>query len=258
MTACIRITSRANAFIKFLHSLHDRKARDEHGKFLAEGIRTCSALLDSPIVYERLIVTDEWFTQAQEMVPLESIVLVNNEAMSKVSPAATPSGMVGLFNIPPQPPLEQLSSGLVLAGIADPGNMGTLIRSAVVFGSPLIVLVGGVDPWNFKAVQASAGTIGHSRLFRLSWEDVVKHVRAHNAKLLALVVTGGEDPRRIAYRDNYFFVVGGEAHGIPLEWVLQCDQKITLPMSGAAESLNAAIAGSLALALVYWEQHPVV
>lgn len=257
MTTCIRITSRNNSFIKFLHSLHERKAREACGKFLAEGTRTCSALLASSIKCERLIVTDALFAQAQSMVPLESILLVDDEVISKASPATTPSGMVGLFQMPEQLPLAKLSSGLVLAEVSDPGNMGTLIRSAVAFAAQSVVLVGGTDPWNFKTVQASAGALGNIPLFRLSWEEFVEHARATQCDLSALVVRGGEDPRKVLYSDKHFFVVGGEANGIPREWADQCNRQVTLSMPGDTESLNAAIAGSLALALAYWQAHPV-
>lgn len=257
MNTCIRIASTSNTFVKFLHSLHDRKGREEWGKFLAEGTRICGSLLASPLKCEKLIVTDELFAQAQEMVPQESIVLVSKEVMRKVSTATTPSGMVGLFEIPQQLPIDQISAGLVLANIMDPGNMGTLIRSAVAFNCPSIVLVGGVDAWNSKTVQASAGTVGNIALFNLSWEEFIAYTAAKNYELSALVVRGGQDPRTLPYAPEHFFVVGGEAQGIPQAWVDQCTRKVTLPMPGAAESLNAAIAGSLALALEYWQTHPV-
>lgn len=257
MSTCIRITSINNTFVKSLHSLHDRKDREEQGKFLAEGTRICSSLLASSLVCEKLIVTDALFAQAQEMVPESSIVLVSNEVMRKVSTATTPSGMVGLFEIPKELPLEQLSSGLVLAYVMDPGNMGTLIRSAVAFNYTSLVLVGGVDPWNSKTVQASAGTLGNIALFNLSWEAFVAYARSNEYEVSALVVRGGEDPRTVSYGKKHFFVVGGEAQGIPYPWISQCTRKVTLPMPGAAESLNAAIAGSLALGLLYWQTHPV-
>jgi TrmH family RNA methyltransferase len=257
MTTCTRITSPTNTFVKFLNSLHDRKGREEWGKFLAEGTRICGSLLASPLKCEKLIVTDALFAQAQEMVPHEIIVLVSDEVMRKVSSATTPSGMVGLFEIPEQLSLDKLSSGLVLTHIMDPGNMGTLVRTAVAFNYASLILVGGVDPWNAKTVQASAGTLGNIALFHLSWDEFVAHARNRHCELSALVVRGGEDPRKFSYQKDHFFIIGGEAQGIPQAWIDQCNRKLTLPMPGAAESLNAAIAGSLTLALAYWQMHPI-
>lgn len=257
MNTCTRITSTSNAFVKFLHSLHDRKHREESGNFLAEGTRICGSLLASPLACEKLIVTEPLFPQAQEMVPEHLIVLVSNEVMRKISTATTPSGIVGLFKIPPQPAMHHLASGLVLANIMDPGNMGTLIRSAVAFNYQSIVIIGGVDPWNSKAVQASAGTIGNISLFTLSWDEFVAHAHSNDYEISALVVRGGIDPRTCSFSKKQFFVVGGEAQGIPQPWIDQCTRSITLPMPGAAESLNAAVAGSLALGLYYWSNNPV-
>lgn len=250
----VRITSLANPFIVTLSTLHTRKGRKAEGMFLAEGLRTCTSLIASPLQLEKLIVTDELLPEARVLVSEDNIVVVPEKVMKKISTATTPSGMVGVFHIPPQPCLETLTSGIVCARLMDPGNMGTLVRTAVAFNYRSVVVVEGVDPWNPKTVQATAGTLGNVSLFCVSWEEFRAYTTRHGYELSALVVRGGSDPRTRKFSERHLFVVGGEAEGIPETWINECDHRITLPMPGNAESLNAAVAGSLALALGYWEK----
>jgi TrmH family RNA methyltransferase len=252
------ITSLTNPFIKFICTLHERKGREASGKFIAEGIRTCSTLLASKITCEKLIATEEMLPQVQDMVHPDLLVVVTPQVMRKISTSTTPSGVIGLFAIPVQSPLSQLTAGLVLAEVMDPGNMGTLIRSAVAFGCTSIVLIGGVDPWNPKVVQASAGCMGNIALFELSWDDFYEYATCKKYEIIALVVSGGEDARSIHYSSHHFLMVGGEANGIPQAWIDASTRRVTLPMPGPTESLNVAIAGALALAVVYWQQIPIV
>ena len=109
-----------------------------------------------------------------------------------------------------------------------------------------VIVIEGVDPWNPKVVQASAGTIGLVTIFQLSWQQLLKNKKTH--KLCALVISNGKKSEDIDFK-NMLLIVGSEAHGIPPAWIDQCEEKLTLPMPGRLESLNAAVAGSIALYL---------
>src|SRR5438128_1706538 len=109
-----------------------------------------------------------------------------------------------------------------------------------------VVCIETVDPWNPKVVQASAGAIAHVSIFRISWDDVMLNKK--NIPLYALVASEGQTPNNLNL-SNALLIVGSESHGIPQNWIDQCDEKITLPMPGNFESLNAAVAGSIALYL---------
>jgi RNA methyltransferase, TrmH family len=124
--------------------------------------------------------------------------------------------------------------------------MGTLIRSCAAMNYKTVVCIKGTDPWSPKVVQASAGTIGMVNIFQVTWDELIQNKQ--NLNLCALVVSGGNKPQDIDL-SNTLLVVGSEAHGIPDEWLGQCEQKLTLPMPGKTESLNAAVAGSIALYL---------
>lgn len=238
------ITSRTNPEIKHVASLQSKKHRTEHGQFIAEGIRACSTLIQHGHTPIALYVTERNITAAEEIIKEAHIVLVSDHVMEKISGATTPSGVLGLFSIPKPPTPNQLTSGLVLARIADPGNTGTLMRTAAALNAKSVVIIEGADPWNPKVIQASAGTIGMLNIFQWNWQELLKH--KGDKKLYALVLSEGMDPQNVD-KKNALLVVGSEAHGIPQEWIATCDKTVTLAMPGGTESLNAAIAGSIAL-----------
>ena len=148
------------------------------------------------------------------------------------------------------PPLNKLSDGIILAQISDPGNMGTLIRTAAAMKASSVVIVDGSDPWSPKVIQASAGCSALVNIFRIEWQALVHTIKQQNLKLIAMFVSGGKTPDELSFKDS-LLVVGSEAHGIPESWFGECDELMTLPMPGKTESLNAAIAGSIALYLAY-------
>ncbi len=241
------ITSLQNPEIKLIEKLHDSKARKEQGKFLAEGIRVCSTLIASDAKLIQLYITEKMQSYALGFTTEHKVTIVNDQIMKKISNSENPSGILGVFEIPKQKDLNLLTSGIVLAQISDPGNMGTLIRSAAAMGIKTVILIEGADPFNSKVVQSSAGTLLQVNLFRLSWDELIKNKQ--KLKLCALVVSGGRKPNEINLNET-LLVIGNEAHGIPENWQNQCDEKMTLPMIGNVESFNAAIAGSIAMYLL--------
>jgi TrmH family RNA methyltransferase len=126
--------------------------------------------------------------------------------------------------------------------------MGTLIRTAAALGKKTVIVAEGTDPWNIKVVQASAGTIGLVNIHSLSWRELLK--KKGGRPLAALVVKDGIHPKKIDL-SHALLVIGNEAHGLPTAWLRDCEYKITLPMPGNIESLNAAVAGSIAMYLAW-------
>lgn len=238
------ITSLINPEVKAVASLHRSKYRKEKKQFIAEGVRACKTIVDAGHEPRYTYATAALFPDAREIVGDELVTEVSPEVMQKMSAATSASGLLMVFAIPEEPALETLSSGLVLAQISDPGNMGTLMRTASAMNVKTVVCIEGCDPWSPKVVQASAGTIGYLTIHQISWQTLIEH--KHKLQLCALVVQGGTNPKELSFEKS-LLVVGNEAHGIPEAWSAQCDQKLTLPMPGKAESLNAAVAGSIAL-----------
>lgn len=240
------INSTENSLVKRVVQLHSAKHRDKHQEFIAEGFRTISTLITAGSKLITLFTTEEFLYDAQQIAEDKQIVIVPDNVLKKISCAVTPSGLLATFAIPQQPDLKTLGSGIVLAQLSDPGNMGTLIRTAAAMNKKTVVCVESVDPYNPKVVQASAGAIGVVSLFCVSWAEIVAH--KNYLRLCALVATEGDHPEEIDL-NNTLIVVGNEGAGIPAAWIAQCDEKITLPMPGNFESLNAGVAGSIALYL---------
>ncbi len=243
------ITSLINPDVKYITSLHSAKGRAQHNQFIAEGIRVCQTLLESSLKLSRLYATHAMLDQAKLMVNDEDrIVAVSAKVMEKISTSVTPSGIMAVFAIPKPADLADLGAGVVLAHIADPGNMGTLIRSAAALGARNVVTIEGADVWSPKVVQATAGALGAVKIFRCTTEELLE--QKGELKLNALVVEGGASVES-ASRKDCLLVVGNEAHGIPHDLLVACDQEITLSMPGKIESLNAAVAGSIAMYMVF-------
>ena len=238
------ITSAQNPLIQRAIKLHTSKYRASFQEFIAEGGRTIHTLIESNLALRTLFATEENITLAEKLTSSKNIILVPKALMNKMSTAGTPSGLLALFSIPAKKDITMLSGGIVLAQIQDPGNAGTLIRTAAAMNKKTVVFVESVDPWSPKVVQASAGTIGFVSIFSLSWNELINNKK--HLKLYGLVVSEGSNPDTIS-TNNALLVIGNEANGIPQEWINQCDATINLPMPGQCESLNAAVAGSIAL-----------
>lgn len=241
-----KINSLTNDHVKHVVQLHASKYRSKLQEFIAEGFRTISTIIQAGNTPITLFVIDDFLYDARQLVTEKLIMVVSPEVMAKMSTSKSPSGLLALFNIPAQPSFDTLGAGIVLAQITDPGNMGTLIRTAAAMNKKTIVCVETVDPWNPKVVQATAGAISMVSIFCINWHDLLLNKK--DIPLCALVAAEGIAPNSIDL-SNALIVVGNESHGISEEWVAQCDEKITLPMPGKFESLNAAVAGSIALYL---------
>ena len=236
------IESRTNQEIKQVASLHEKKYRYQYQQFIAEGIRTISTLIAAGYVPEKLYITHEHSRSAAQLHP--QYTCVSQHVMQKISTATTPSGILAVFALPQSPCAEQLTTGLVLADITDPGNMGTLIRSCVAMGFKSVIVVKGTDPWGPKVIQSSVGTIGYAHIFFFTFKQLCIHKK--EMKLCALVPKNGIAIQS-ASLTHCLFVVGNEAEGIPDAWLKNCNEYITIKMLGKSESLNAAVAGSIAL-----------
>jgi len=240
------INSHANPLIKHVVQLHSSKHRTKAQEFIAEGFRTISTIIKAGTTLINIFVVPEFLYDAEQLTDKKNIIVVDPSVMEKISTSKSPCGLLATFRIPAQPSFDDLAAGLVLAQISDPGNMGTLIRTAAAMNKKTVVCVETVDPWNPKVVQASAGAVATVAIFDITWHDLLLNKK--NIPLYALLATEGKNPRDVNLAQA-LIIVGNEGHGIPESWVAQCDEQITLPMPGNFESLNAAVAGSIALYL---------
>jgi TrmH family RNA methyltransferase len=165
------------------------------------------------------------------------LVVVGEEALRRLSSTQTPQSPVAVMQIPERP-LDPSRSVLVAWQIADPGNLGTMIRTAAAFGLDVGVMAGSVDPWSPKVLRAASG--GHFQTGIGSIEDL----GALQAIKVATVLKGGSSPRSLP-AGRLALLIGSEAHGLPDEVVDIADVRVTIPMAGVTESLNAAAAAAI-------------
>ena len=244
------ISSRANPLVLQYAALKSSQERYAQSLFVAEGTRVCATLHAHGIKLRHLLFTPEHEHQIIKQFPIDLCVRVTTQIIEKIATTETPSGIIGIFEIPEEPVASTITPGLVLAEISTPGNMGTLIRTAAAMGVKSVVVVEGTDPWSPKVVQATAGAIGSVTLFQWSWKELLQYSKQYNIPLCGLVVTGGAKPQEIPLNKS-LLIIGNEAHGLPTTWQKECTYGMTIPMPGNAESLNAAIAGSIALYIGY-------
>jgi TrmH family RNA methyltransferase len=165
------------------------------------------------------------------------LVVVGEEALRRLSSTQTPQSPVAVMQIP-ELPLDPGRSVLVAWQIADPGNLGSMIRTAAAFGLDVGVMAGSVDPWSPKVLRAASG--GH---FQTGIDSKVD-LDALQAIKVATVLSGGTSPRSLP-AGRLALLIGSEAHGLPDEVVDTADVRVTIPMAGPTESLNAAIAAAI-------------
>ncbi len=217
------ITSAANPRLKLVRKLASRRQRDKLGLFVAEGEDLVDGALAAGVEPVDLLVAGE---------------TVDAELLAEVSTLAHPPRVIGVYRREDLPRFEQRPVALALWHVADPGNVGTLIRTADAFGAALALSEGCADPTGPKALRASAGAIFRVPLGRFE-EPVGRRV--------ALVVHRDNTLHELEPAERVVFVLGAEREGLPDEVVAACDAVVSIPIAETAESLNVAVAGAIAL-----------
>ncbi|MFA5998526.1 MAG: RNA methyltransferase [Candidatus Babeliales bacterium] len=239
------IQSLTNPKIKHIVNLHSKSYRQEHKQFIAQGIKTCVTLFEGGYKLHSIYLSEDMYQQHGDFFPSESIVLVTDAIVKKISTTITPSGIVAVFEMP-ENQSAPTDNSIVLYNIQDPGNLGTLIRTAAAMNIHTAYLVEGVDPYNPKVIQATAGTIASVEIVQINWSEFQKLCKSFTT--CALVVQGGKTPESIDLKSS-ILVIGNESQGLSSQVIDECTEKLTIPMPGKTESLNAAVAGSIAMYL---------
>lgn len=217
------ITSATNPTLKLVRKLLTQKRkRDELGLFAVEGEDLVAAAHAAGIESVELLVAGE---------------TVAPELLEEISTLAHPARTIGVFRTHDLP-REEREVVLALWRIADPGNLGTLLRTADAFGAALALSPGSADPLSPKALRASVGAI--FRVPLVPWDDTPK-------RRVALVAHGGVPLADVDLAGRVTLLLGAERQGLPDELVAASDVAATIPLPGAAESLNVAAAGAVAL-----------
>jgi TrmH family RNA methyltransferase len=187
-------------------------------------------------------------------LPAETdLLLVPKELLDSALSTESPQPVAALVEPPSwtwadvfKPKTEPLI--VILAAVQDPGNLGTILRSAEAFGAQAVLsLPGTVSAWNPKAVRASAGSLFRLPLLSVSAEDCFAHLHAARVKIWTTAVQGAQPADRIDLASPVALMIGNEGNGVPEALASQADGAVTIPCPGPVESLNAAVATSLLL-----------
>ncbi len=243
---------------QLIERLKTRKGRPREGLVLVEGVRSSAEALAAGAEF-RFVVRSPRLLDTEAGRALASTLAgrgletgeVDDADLTELSDTEHPQGVLCVC---PEPGLDlaQLrdhapSTLLLLDGLQDPGNMGTLIRAARVFGvDAVIVLDGSVDPWNPKAVRAAAGAGFHTHIARAQWAEARPWLEEQRIEILAADATG-EDVRSFQPGGSWALAVGNEGAGLRADLAAASTKSIAIPMPGGAESLNAGVAGSILL-----------
>ncbi len=247
------ITSTANPHVKRIRSLvRSRKERHRERMFVVEGVRLVEEALQfqapGAILYvpEQLLATPRGRALLSQVEQQPNAIPTTPAILAELSDVETSQGVIAAVPLPQITPTT-LTLVLVLDGVQDPGNVGTLLRSAEAAGVDLVVgLTGTADVWSPKVVRAAMGA--HFRVPLLDGADWAA-IRPQLAPLTAIYAATQHAPLtydQVDWRQPVALVVGNEANGVSPE-TLQIASQVTIPMAGAVESLNAAIAGSVLL-----------
>ncbi|MGZ6545713.1 MAG: TrmH family RNA methyltransferase, partial [Actinomycetota bacterium] len=246
------LTSTKNPKIAAVARLKKRAFREEERRFLVEGAQGVGEALEEPGRLHALYVTDDLDPLAvrarQSGVEVHT---VSQDVMAKLTSTVTPQGVLGVAPFLDVEDAELARGGCVaiLHEVRDPGNAGTVVRSADAAGAVGVVFTAtSVDVYNPKTVRASAGSIFHLPIVRGEpTADAVDRARAGGRRVLAMDAHGEEDLYSVDLAEPLAFVFGNEAHGLPPEVLASADVTVRVPHSGKAESLNLAAAATVCL-----------
>ena len=252
-----RIESRHNSLLKELRRAFQRGELTKDGYCAIEGLRIVEEAIRSGLRFRAVFFSEAAIVKAERLLPqigahVETLVL-SQKLFTEVVPSETPQGVAALVQWRESPLkilLEKAQAGplLALAGVQDPGNLGTILRSAEAFGAAGVLLGDGtVSAFNSKVVRASAGSIFRLPVIQVKLAEVIPQLREHGFRLVATSSHKGLPLDRVAFSSAIVVFVGSEGAGVPREFMAQMDEVVAIPHAPQVESLNVGVAASILL-----------
>lgn len=242
-----RITSRKNPLLQQVKRLlTSRRERESAGLFVADGTKLLTEAVRFFPGLETVILSDGVQAQVPEGVRL---VRVPGDVMASISPMQTPQGALFMCHLPEKKPFAPQPGMLLLDGIQDPGNVGTILRTADALEIPVVLLEGCADPYQHKTVRASMGAVFRRPVITASWQEVQAACREAEIPLAVTALSDRAVDLRSAALTKMAVVIGSEGQGVRQEIMDAAEKQLIIPMNEQCESLNAAIAA----AIVIWE-----
>ncbi|MEM6908061.1 MAG: RNA methyltransferase [Pseudomonadota bacterium] len=255
------ISGFSNSSVKYWRSLRDKKHRKRAGQFLVEGLRLLEDARQAGYLPQQLVMAAERaphpLLDQLELAVVDAggeVITTTPEILSKITGKSNPQAVLGVFD-EWDTGLEKLEKAaapiwLVAERLRDPGNLGTMLRTGDAVGAGGLILIDDcADPFSAEAVRASMGAVFSQRIAQASWDAFITWLREPGGiaagQLVAASLREAVPYREAKYRAPCFILVGNESQGLPEAYEAECDLRVTMPMKGRADSLNAAMAGAV-------------
>jgi len=241
------ITSRKNPLLQQVRKLlTSRQERQKTGLFVADGTK----LLREAVLWwqglQTVILSEGVDADVPENV---QVVRVPAAVMESISPMQTPQGALFVCKLPEEQAFQPVPGMLLLDGIQDPGNLGTILRTADALNVPVALLEGCADPYGHKTVRASMGAVFRRVVVQTTWQQAQSACQAAGIPVAVTALCDGAQDIRHAAVDAMAVVIGSEGQGVRPQILNSAEEKLIIPMNSRCESLNAAVAA----AIVMWQ-----
>ena len=240
-----RITSRKNPLLQQVKKLlSSKKAREEAGLFAADGTK----LLKEAVAYfpglDTVILSDGVEAEVPDHVRL---IRVPGDVMESISPMQSPQGALFLCRLPEKKQFVPVPGMLLLDGIQDPGNLGTILRTADALDIPVALLEGCADPYSHKVVRSSMGAVFRTQVIQTNWETVKNACTEAGIPIGVTALSDRAKDLRQSELKKMAVVIGSEGQGVRKEILDAADAELIIPMNSHCESLNAAVAATIVM-----------
>ena len=253
------ITSKDNPVIKLYQKLSDsKKERLQYGLFVLEGLRIVEDALREDARVSHLILTKQAFNRfGDELLQADlrdtKTLVISNELGNRIASTSTTQGVFAICGIPEEKAPVFVDNGryVVLFGLQDPGNVGMIIRTADALGIDGIFMCGSCDLYSPKVIRSTMGSVFRENIYIIGSEDELFEVLKSGGVTTsaAVIDTDAEKVTECGFTGRQAVFIGNEGNGLPAEVSRRCDRRVTIPMNGTINSLNAAMAAGILM----WE-----
>jgi TrmH family RNA methyltransferase len=251
-----RVSSRQNTRVKDLRRLFHEAKPSEKREVAIESVHLVEEAIRSGLRLETVFFSESAQERAHKLIPQLSshteLLLLPDDVFASAVPSETPQGVAALVRVKSYDLADMLlpdpAMVVVSAGLQDPGNLGTIARSAEAFGATGILLgEGTVSQWNWKALRASAGSLFRVPAVKVELSQAIRDLKTRSVRVLATSSHKGTVVAHVDLHRPVALLVGNEGSGLPKDLLAQADEVVAIPQSSRVESLNAGIAVSIIL-----------
>jgi TrmH family RNA methyltransferase len=247
------------SLLTLTRDLRRRKAREKHTRCVVEGVRAVEELLAAPVRVVGALVGPELLTTARGVALFDELTrrgvtveTVDDREFASAADTDAPQGVLVVAETP-QPALATLPTVgtlVVLDGLQDPGNVGTILRTAAAFGAAgVVALPGTVDLWNAKVIRSAVGAHFRHPALHATWDELAAYLASQSLPLWAATMDGAA-VSSVARSGRVAIAIGNEGAGVSPVTLAAASQRVTIPIGDGAESLNAAVAAGILLYLL--------